>query len=108
MTKQVPTIDWTGQSGAAYRYHVYPTGTQFSAKPGNYCFAKEVSPGRYVPLYFGQTGNLSERFDSHHKMPCARAHGVTHIMAHLNESGEAARLREESDLVAKWKPACNG
>ncbi len=107
-TITIPTIEWTGASGRSYRYWIYLPGTQFDAKPGNYCFAKEVSPGQYVPLYFGQTIDLSERLDSHHKMGCARLRGLTHIMAKVNEGGEAARLREEADLIARWKPACNG
>ena len=104
----VPTIEWAGSSGTKYKYWIHKIGTDFNAKPGNYCFAKESSPGRWTPLYFGQTGDLSERFDDHHKMGCAKRNGATHIHAHVSEGGERARLDEESDLIKKWNPTCNG
>ena len=69
-TTQAPTITWTGESGSNYKYWICPMGTFFKEAPGNYIFAKETSPGRWTPIYIGQTGDLSERFDNHHKMPC--------------------------------------
>lgn len=102
------TIEWQGQSGKSYKYWINRLSPNFVAKPGNYIFAKEVSPGRFMPVYIGQTGDLSERFENHHKAACIRSNGATHIHAHTNTAGEASRLMEEADLVARWKPACNG
>lgn len=102
-----PTIDWPGASGKTYTYYIYPWDADLAAKAGNYCFAKEVSPGKWTPLYFGQTGNFEDRFDGHHKWDCAEKRGATHIHAHLN-ARESDRLAEESDLVKKWNPPCNG
>jgi hypothetical protein len=104
---EVQAIDWPGLSGKTYRYWIYPIGTTFDGKPGNYAFAKESSPNTWVSVYFGQTGDLSERFENHHKASCARRNGATHIHVHMNKDGEAARLREERDLIAKWRPVCN-
>ena len=100
-------ITWTGASGQSYIYFIYPIRTQFTAVPGNYCIAKETQPGTFRPLYFGETADLSERFDNHHKMPCFIRNGATHIHAHTNSS-QSARLAEESDLIQKWSPTCNG
>ena len=102
------TINWTGKSGRQYLYYIYPIGSTFKAVPGNYIFAKETSPGRYRPIYIGETEDLSERFDNHHKMACIRREGATHIHAHQNDAGVTARRQEERDLVAKWNPSCNG
>ena len=102
------TIDWPGLSGREYRYYIYPIGTSFNAAPGNYIFAKETSAGRYRPIYIGETEDLSERFDNHHKMPCIRLQEATHIHVHRNNGGVAARRLEERDLVDKWNPPCNG
>ena len=102
------TIDWPGLSGREYRYYIYPIGTPFNAVPGNYIFAKETSQGRYRPIYIGETEDLSERFDNHHKMPCIRLQGATHIHVHQNDGGVAVRRLEERDLVGKWNPPCNG
>ncbi len=102
------TIRWTGASGLTYEYWIYPLNTQFDQKPGNYCFAKEVSPGTFRPLYFGETVDLSERFQNHHKASCFSRNGATHIHAHVNSQGQDARLNEETDLIRKWNPSCNG
>ncbi|MDE2744722.1 MAG: hypothetical protein OXI41_01880 [Chloroflexota bacterium] len=101
------TCKWTGFSGTEYEYYIYEIGQTFDAVPGNYIFARETSPNRFSPIYIGQTGDLSERFDSHHKMPCIRRAGATHIHAHKNSGGQAARLAEERDLIRAWNTPCN-
>ena len=63
---------------------------------------------RSLPARFGETEDLSERFDNHHKMPCILFQGATHIHVHQNQNGRAARRLEERDLVDKWNPPCNG
>jgi len=102
------TIKWQGASGMSYEYWIYPINRiSFKAEAGNYCVAKEVEPGRFRPLYFGETADLSERFDNHHKWSCFTRNGATHIHAHTNSS-QKARLDEEKDLIHKWNPSCNG
>lgn len=104
---QTKTILWTGKSGAQYKYWIYKLPPDFKAQPGNYVFAKETKPGSWAPVYIGQTNDLSERFDDHHQAGCIRRNGATHIHVHLNKSKQA-RLDEESDLIARWNPPCNG
>ena len=102
------TIDWRGRSGKTYRYWIYDIGTQFTAnEAGNYVFARESPANTFTEIYVGQTGDLSERFEFHHKMPCIRQKGATHITVHTNNAGEAVRRAEEADLIAYRKPACN-
>lgn len=101
------TIIWEGASGTGYKYWIYPFGTTFSAAPGNYIFAKETKPQTYAPIYIGQTGDLSERFDSHHKMSCIKQNGATHIHVHTSSGKEEERLAEETDLLRKWNTPCN-
>lgn len=103
----VKTIKWKGKSGNAYKYGIYQISENFEATPGNYCFAKETKPNTWKPLYFGETEDLSERFDNHHKIDCAKREGATHIHAHVS-GGKQARLNEEADLVENYKPVCNG
>lgn len=104
---QAPTCQWTGRSGTVYQHSVYPIGQTFDPVPGNYIFAKVVE-GRWNAVYIGQTADLSERFDGHHKMQCIRAHGATHIHARRNNGGERARRVEEKDLIENYNPPCNG
>ena len=97
---QAPTCEWKGKSGRVYLYWIHPIGQVFEPVPGNYIFAKATAPGHWVPVYIGETKDLSERFDDHHKMPCIEERGATHIHVHVNN--------EEADLIANYNPPCNG
>lgn len=101
------TIIWTGASGVQYKYWIHPIGTDFKAVPGNYIFARETEPGRHSPIYIGETSDLSERFDNHHKMHCIKRNGATHIHVHQSSNVKEERRQEESDLIARWNPHCN-
>lgn len=101
---------WSGASGASYTYDIYPINGSFPSSPGNYIFAKGTATS-WVPLYIGQTSNLSSRLSplsGHEKYDCARRHGITHVHIHVNTGGEQARLREERDLINRFNPPCNG
>lgn len=102
-----PDIKWEGKSGSTYGYWIYPLGKDFNDQPGNYIYAKQTEPGRWRPLYIGQTSSLKDRLADHEKEACATRNGATHIHAHVNSGGEAARRTEESDLIEKWSPVCN-
>ena len=99
------TILWTGLSGKEYKYWIYPIGTSFEEKPGNYIFAKETNPHTWSPCYIGQTENLNQRLDNHEKEADAKRNGATH--AHLTPDVETVRKTEEKDLIQKWKTPCN-
>ena len=74
---------------------------------GNYMLVRLSSDGQYSALYVGQTDDLAQRLTpSHHKWPCAKRNGYTHIAAHAN-SIAASRRAEEEDLLARFTPACN-
>lgn len=103
------TINWKGQSGQTYKYTIYPIDPlpDFNAIAGNYAFAKETEPKTHKVLYFGETDNLSERFNNHHKWDECIRNGATHIHVHLS-GGKQARLAEERDLIGNYNPICNG
>ena len=100
-------INWPGQSGAEYTYWIYSIETNFSEVPGNYIFAKETSPSKWSPIYIGQTKNLGDRLSGHEKEGCAKRNGASHIHVHKTDEGEAARKKEEKDLIICWKTPCN-
>jgi hypothetical protein len=104
---ETPTIMWTGKSGVDYKYWIYPIGTEFKEKAGNYIYARRPKPGFWSPVYIGQTGNLDSRLASHEKEECAIEHGATHVHVHLSGDGEDGRCREEKDLILRWQPPCN-
>ena len=100
---------WHGSSGHPYTYHFHSIGASFIySEPGNYIFARKTSPGNFRPIYIGETADLSERFDNHHKMQCIMSQGATHIHVHSSDSSVTVRQEEERDLVATWNPHCNG
>lgn len=100
------TVTWTGASGTDYTYFVYQIPPELFARPGNYIFCKQ-SGDAWEPVYIGETGDLSSRFDDHHAKLCIEQYGATHIHAHLNEDGEQARLDEEADLLKNHRTPCN-
>ena len=94
---------------AALLAHISPLGWAHILLTGEYRWRKKnlTTPlGCHFALF--RNGPLSERFDSHHKMPCIRLQGATHIHVHQNDDGVAARRLEERDLVDRWNPPCNG
>jgi predicted GIY-YIG superfamily endonuclease len=73
---------------------------------GVYLVLKRAN-GTYNLLYVGQTGDLSERFEDHHKAACFDRNGKTHI-ATRGEGSEQKRLAIEADLIRNYQPTCNG
>lgn len=98
---------WTGESGQKYRYTVYMFGTVFGPGPANYIYAQESRPGHYVPLYIGQTADLSEPFDDPVALECLKQRRVTHVHVRHSDAREEIRRAERSDLIAACNPACN-
>lgn len=95
-------INATGASGATYTFTIYPLNTSFTVVGGVYLILKQNTV-----LYVGQTGDLSERFDSHHKESCWRRHQADR-MAVIGVSTERERLQIEADLIKSHNPVCNG
>lgn len=102
-----PIVTWVGKSGKKYTYMFFEIGAAFGAAPANYIFCKGTTEGKVRAIYIGQTGNFSERFDNHHRMPCIKQEGATHIFAHKSCDSEPTRKAEADDLIAKYNPICN-
>lgn len=112
MTATTPaTLELTGASGKKYAFLVYPWGTSFKPLGGVYAITRATpnqSGGQtHTILYVGQTGDLSERFDDHHKEDCFNKRSANCHCVHL-EANEKTRLAIESDLIANYNPPCNG
>ena len=107
---ELGTLTLTGQSGNKYKFTVYSWGTGFQSFGAIYYISKRTEKpdgtGTHSEIYIGQTGDMSERFDNHHKASCFRQHGVNAISAHGDEN-ENSRLRKEEDLIDALHPPCN-
>lgn len=104
------TITWKGKSGTEYKYWINEIGNKKKDEPGNYIFIKETSKGRFKPIYIGDTDSLDDRLsnpESHHKRPCTKREGATHVCTHTNSRGQKARQNEEKDLIGAYDPPCN-
>ncbi len=101
-------ISVVGASGKTYKFNVYPWGQSFKPVGGVYLVLKaNGSQQPYNLIYVGQTVDLDERFNDHHKQDCFDRYGKTHIAVRA-ESVEQSRLAIESDLIKKHQPVCNG
>jgi hypothetical protein len=101
------TVTVKGASGATYNFIVYSWGTNFNPVGAVYLILrKQYQTGNYSILYIGQTSDLSDRFDNHHKQPCFDQNQKSHIGI-LAERSEARRLNIEADLLGNYKTACN-
>lgn len=103
-TSTVPSCDWIGHSGTAYRYWIYPLPASLNPdQAGNYIYAKKNFAGQWVPIYIGQ-GDLHDRATNHHQATCIRMKGATHFHCHKNTL-ERDRLAEERDLLGHYTQA---
>lgn len=101
----------TGASGTKYQFNVYSYDTKFKEMGAVYYISKRTKKsdgtGSHTKIYIGQTEDLSERFDDHHKEECFKKHGANCKSIHA-ESSEQKRLAIESDLIDALTPPCNG
>jgi hypothetical protein len=111
LNSQPATMVLEGASRQKYSLQLYPWGTSFRSLGGVYVVTHaepNLQGGNsHQIVYVGQTGDLSERFEFHHKAYCFRLHKASHICVYL-EQNEKARLSIESDLIAGYNPPCNG
>lgn len=107
---KIGTMKVAGKSGTEYSFDLYPTGTSFKALGAVYVItkrtAKQGGGGEHTYLYVGETGDLSTRFDDHHKQECFNDHDANCIGIHLDDS-EKSRLSKEDDILAGHKWPCN-
>lgn len=103
-------IDIPGVSGRSYRYWKVDqprNAAAINAIPINYAFLKALPNGSFEVLYFGQADDARSRLPNHERWNDALRAGVTMVVAHSTQGGEAFRLAEERDLIAKWNPPLN-
>lgn len=100
------TCTWKGASGKEYEYDIFPIKANWADKPGNYIFAREISPDQWQALYIGETISFIDELPYHDELSCIESNGATHVHARINPEGQA-RLDEEEDLRAGIETPCN-
>ena len=103
------TLALKGDSGQTYEFNVYSYDTKFKAVGAVYGITRRtLSGGNYdhTTIYIGETGDLSTRFDDHHKESCFTEHNANCKCTHPDEN-EDSRLKKEADLINNYIPPCN-
>lgn len=96
------TITIKGASGSSYEFTAYPSDTLFKAVAAVYVVSKRTRKkdggGSHEFLYVGETGDLSTRFNDHHKQGCfdRRAANCVCVFPRSDEDG---RLKIENDIL---------
>lgn len=102
MTRQ---IEFTGKSGAIYRYTALEEDRFLPPAGANYVIATETPQGHDI-VFAGETDNLAARTWSEHLEAARGKYGEAEILTRLNVRS-AVRLAEQNDLLDQHKPAMN-
>ena len=105
------TMTLTGASGAEYQFNIYSSDASWSE--GIDCVyyisdRREKPDGGFshTSIYVGETQDLKDRLENHHKQDCFDRRNYNAISVH-RDGGSAQRLEIEADLVEALKPSCN-
>ena len=110
------TLTIQGVSGNTYIFNVYGF-TRFSDLhdafkdiPALYVFTKRgFVSGSFIHdlIYVGETGDLSKRFDNHHKENCIMRCDANCICIHSFPGSESERRMAEMDILNAFDFPCN-
>lgn len=99
-----------GKSGKKYLFNIYSTDTSFQATGAIYLFTKRKlatdKKHYHTLIYCGITGDLSERFNNHHKDHCIEKNGANCICT-MSIEKEEMRKQIEADILKAKNCACN-
>ena len=96
----------TGDSGDEHVFEVNAFDASLAAEGAVYAITRKEGD-EHVVLYIGQTGDLSKRFNDHHKSDCFDEKRADYICVH-RDGNKDSRLKKESDLISRYHPSCNG
>lgn len=100
-----PSVKWPG---ALFPYFLVPIDDWFllPETAGNYVVCR-FDNEHYYSVYAGQAKHLRSRFRNHHKMPCFKQQGATHISYNPNGMQEIFRRNVEEAIIQAHAPPCN-
>ena len=105
-----PNVVWLGTSGKRYEFANNAIGAALPAVAGVYIFCRLIGD-QWFAVYVGETENLSRRLnlelDHHHRWPCIKAAGASHVCTLPVRGNYLRRLAVETDLRTNLNPQCN-
>src|ERR1700689_5338686 len=101
-------VEGTGVSGLNYVYYRVRQGLVWPDIAGNYMFCGWNGQA-WIAQYMGECESFNTRMPPKHERwaEAIGQYGVTDIFYHVNQAGEAARQREERDLIQAYNPPMN-
>lgn len=107
---KLDSIPLGGSSGRAYEFRVYVWGHGFKPLPAVYvAMERRLEPdgtARYLPVYVGETADLSRIFDDHPREDCLQVY-LTNTIGVYPEADSETRKSIVVDLLAALEPPCN-
>jgi hypothetical protein len=110
MTK-LSTLTLTGVSGAEYLFDVYEADSNWNYAVEcvyyiSHRYQKADRGWSHTTIYIGETEDLRERLEDHHKQSCFDRHNYNAVSVHQDRSS-VRRLEIETDLIEALSPPCN-
>ena len=114
MTPLKICIPLRGASGYEYKFQAYSfhnfdelnAGLQNTHYGGLYVFVRLVKD-KFFPIYIGETGDFSTRYQHHHKEYCIMSYGANCIGLLPLNGNERQRKEMEKDLLEHYNLPCN-
>ena len=98
-----------GASGQTYDFEVYSYDSDFNALGAVYAITRRTQKNdgnyKHTLIYIGETGDLSTRYNGHHKEDCFFQHNANCTCIHLDDD-ENSRLATKADLIPNYNPRC--
>lgn len=111
MMNKLSTTSMGGESGANYKFEVYPYETMFrQGIAGVYLIAKryKLPDGKFTldPIYIGELSDLSTLYGFHKKQDCFLKHGANCKCIYIS-TDQKERQYIVQDLIEYYEPRCN-
>lgn len=106
----------TGRSGKQYMFSLFSLQSfndlkdAFKPLAALYVFTKRnpnIQGFTHNLIYLGETGDLSTRYNNHHKEQCITSHGANCIGIFVFNGTEMQRKSAEEDILANYDFPCN-
>lgn len=111
------SVAYLGESGNLYVFSLLEYPTELPSIAAVYVLTKRVVvrdgwekivSDTWPAIYFGESGDLKERFEDHSHEDCFAKHGATHIGIWTEKvNTRQYRQHAEGDLVRRHRPPCN-
>lgn len=112
ITDTYKTLTLTGISGKKYVFNIYSYSdfsdlqSAFLPISALYLFVLMDNNDMCSLIYLGETGDLSTRFDNHHKKSCIESRNANSICV-CSLDGDSFRKAAETDLLSAYSFPCN-